>query len=131
MTEEKKNAGSTPVVIERNKSDKGTRRNRLSDIQESEGHLVRAVRRVTNAFDSGLDAYLEARDASIDAKGDEALAELPLNAAKGFRAAIEAVAPLPEDLVNAFYPKRARELAEDSSRLVGRMVDFGRDEDDK
>ena len=122
----------TPIVIEREKSESSDRRTRLADIQEAEGHLLTALRRVTRAVDSGIDTYLTARDESIKEKGDQAFADLLPNAARGLSNALEILSPLPTDIVNAFYPDRVRDLVEDGTKVVGRVLDFDfRDDDDK
>lgn len=120
---------NNPIVIERQKSDSSERTTRLGDLQEAEGHLVAAFRRMTQAFDSGLETYMKARDESIAEKGDQALADLIPNAALGLSKTFEVLAPLPIDLVNAFYPNSLRDLVEDSTRVVGRVLDTGNNDD--
>jgi hypothetical protein len=126
--QEKAEAG--PIVVERQKTEKKERRNRLKDVQESESNILKAVSRVSGALDTGVNAYIDARDKSVEKKGDEAFADILPNLAKGMQAAIEAIAPLPTDLVNAFYPTRARDLVGDGVRTVGSVLNLSSDSDD-
>lgn len=127
--QEKVEAG--PIVVERQKSEKKERRNRLKDVQESESNILKAVSRVSSALDTGVNAYIDARDKSVEKKGDEAFADVLPNLAKGMQAAIEAIAPLPTDLVNAFYPTRARDLVGDGVRTVGSVLNLSSDSDEE
>lgn len=120
------------VVVDREKSDPAGRRVRLNDLQEMEGNFLRAVRRVTTAMDSGVNAYMDARERSIDEKGEQAFADTFVNMAVGMSKTIEEIAPLPVDLINTFYPETARRFVEDGVDLVNRTMDmrFNSDDDD-
>jgi hypothetical protein len=121
-----------PIIVERQKTEKKDRRNRLRYIQDAEGSALQAVRRVSSAVDRGVNAYIEARDESVEKKGDEAFADILPNLAKGMQAAIETIAPLPGDIVNMIYPNRVREFVGDGIRTVGGVVNLtDSDKDDE
>lgn len=121
-----KKTDAEPIVIERQKSSSSERSTRLGIIQDSEGHFLRAMRRFSDAMDKGLSTYIDERDASVAQKGDTAFADIIPNMAKGFQAALEAIAPLPVDLANALYPDRARELVEDGIKTAGDVINMDR-----
>lgn len=124
-TQPKKN-DAEPIVIERQKSSSSERSTRLGVIQDSEGHFLRAMRRFSDAMDRGLSTYIDERDSSVAEKGDTAFADIIPNMARGFQAAIEAIAPLPVDLANALYPERARELVEDGIKTASDVINMDR-----
>lgn len=132
MAEKQDKAEPGPIIVERQKSEKKTRRNRLRYVQEAEGSALQAVRRVSSAFDRGVNAYIEARDESVEKKGDEAFADILPNMAKGLQVAIETIAPLPTDIVNLLYPDRVREFVGDGIRAAGGIVNLSdSDKDDE
>src|SRR5688572_27566230 len=119
MATESKTQDQAPILIERKKSEPKERRTRLNVIQSSEGHIIQGLRRFSQAADKGLSTYIDARDESIAKKGDEAFADMLPNMAKGMQVAIETLAPLPTDIVNAIYPAPVRRLASDGLRALG------------
>jgi hypothetical protein len=130
MATEKTQDQNAPILIERKKSEPKERRTRLNVIQSSEGHIIKGLRRFSQAADKGLATYSEARDESVAKKGDEAFADMLPNMAKGMQVAIETLAPLPTDIVNAFYFAPVCRLVGDGLCALGNLVPNRDEEED-
>jgi len=111
-----------PIIVERKKSEPRERQTRLSFVQNAESNLLHAYQRILASVDQGLNTYIEARNESIKAKGDEAYADTLPNLAKGLETVIKAIAPLPSDLVGIVYPDEVHQVVADTIHGVTNVI---------
>ncbi len=113
-----------PIVIKRRKKGKKKKTTfRSADLQRSERHLTRAMRRTIRATDIGVVRYRKASKKSAKKSDEGMIVDFVPNALESTAVTARELTLVPLDLMRAAYTPQTRRLLRRSIRATMRLSD--------
>ncbi len=111
-----------PILLERrNKAKKKKKKTISLDFQQSERHLITAMRRTIRATDQGLIQYCKASKKSAKKGEDRMVVDFVPNVAEGTAVTMRELTLVPLDMMRAVYTPQTRRLMRRSIRATMRL----------